>query len=66
VTFKFSRKKVVPDFKLSLCSECRILSFPRHLKFMCRRFRTLCTFHLHRSCEQEESTGRSPPGYSSC
>jgi hypothetical protein len=25
---------------------------PRCLNFMCRRFRTLCLFHLHRRCER--------------
>jgi len=27
---------------------------PRRLNFMCRRFGTLCLFHLHRCCKQEE------------
>jgi len=29
---------------------------PRRLNFMCRRFGTLCHFHLHRWCEQEDGT----------
>jgi hypothetical protein len=28
---------------------------PRNLNFMCRRFGTLCLFHLHRWCKQEEN-----------
>ena len=28
---------------------------PRHLNFIYLRFGTLCLFHLHRRCEQEES-----------
>jgi len=26
---------------------------PRRLNFMCRRFGTLCLFHLHRLCKQD-------------
>ena len=43
------------------CSEttsCLLYSFfwviPRRLNFICRRFGTLCQFHLHRWCEQED------------
>jgi hypothetical protein len=28
--------------------------FPQHINFMCQHFRTLCLFHLHKSCEQHE------------
>jgi hypothetical protein len=42
-------------FKVELnLSESHLLSFfwviPRRLNFMCRRFGTLCLFHLHRRC----------------
>ena len=35
---------------------------PWHLNFMCRCFGTLCLFHLHRSCEQEEQLGQDCQG----
>ena len=45
------------------CSEttfCLLYSFfwviPRRLNFICRRFGTLCQFHLHRWCEQDDGT----------
>jgi len=31
-----------------------LLVIPLRLNFMCRRFETLCLFHLHRRCKQEE------------
>ena len=38
------------DFKLSSCSVCCMFFWviPRRLNFICRRFGTLCLFHLHR------------------
>jgi len=38
------------DFKLLPCSVCCVFFWviPRHLNFICRRFGTLCLFHLHR------------------
>jgi hypothetical protein len=30
------------------------LVIPRHLNVICRRFETLCLFHLHRWCKQVE------------
>jgi hypothetical protein len=46
-----TKSRCILDFKLSPCSECCMLSsglFPQHLNFICRCFRTLCLFHLHR------------------
>ena len=44
------------DFKLSPCSlYCMLFCvIPRRLEFICRRFGTLCLFHLHRWMEQTE------------
>jgi len=46
------------DFKLSPCCECCMLFFcviPQGPNFVCRRFRTLCLFHLHRRINMKES-----------
>jgi hypothetical protein len=32
-----------------------LLRDPRRRNFICPRFRTLCLFHLHRQCKQDES-----------
>jgi len=37
----------------------RVIS--RRLNFMCRPFGTLCQFHLHRWCKQEEFFLLKPP-----
>ena len=33
---------------------------PRHLNFICRRFGTLCLFHLHRQTAYEDGTDSIP------
>jgi len=51
------------DFKISPCYECCILAFwviPRRLNFICRRFETLCLFHLPRRCKEDEWPGAKP------
>ena len=44
------------DFKLSPYSECWcfLLGNSQALNYICRRFGTLCLFHLHRSCGQDD------------
>jgi hypothetical protein len=57
------------DFKLSLGSECCILSFlviPGPLNFMCRRFETLYLFHLHRWFKQLTSPLNLKHGVPKC
>jgi len=50
------------NFKLSPCSVCCVFFWviPRRLNFICRRFRTLCLFHLYRLVEPAytNETGR--------